>query len=83
MKVSESPACVLTAVKLDGSQGSGVRKSCGVCRRAKVLFIASPGLRALVPGLPEREETCVNSDGPCVMALRAKKWLDGLRVATR
>lgn len=83
MKVSEHPGIILLATKRDGRPGTGPALTCGFCRRAKVEFVASLGLREVIPSLPERETVCVNADGPCVMALKAKKWLDALREATR
>ena len=83
MKTHEHPGIMLLAVKRDGSLHTGEAVRCNWCGRAKTEFVASAGLRRIVPDLPERETVCVNSDGPCVAALKAKKWLDALKAASR
>lgn len=81
MKLSAHPCPGVQAFRCDEAFPGGVDR-CGLCRRYRVEFVASAGLRAIA-SLPERERVCVNADGPCLMALKAKKWLDALMGATR
>lgn len=84
MKVSELPFVALLIVKRDGSPGSGEALTCGMCGSPKVQFLPSRGLRAQEPSLPEHETVCVKSEPvPCLMALRAKRWLDVLKRVSR
>lgn len=83
MKVGDHPGVLLLATKRDGAQHTGPAERCILCLRPKVEFVASMGLRRLCPGLPDREIVCANADTPCPMALKAKRWLDALKEATR
>ena len=76
MKITESPAAMLLAFRKDGTVGP--RETCALCNKVMVEFTASPGMRRLAPELPARTTTCVNSQGPCFGALKAKPLMDAL-----
>lgn len=82
MKVTESDAAMMLAVRKDGTAGTGEPRPCGLCKKPMVEFVTSPGLRRVAPALEERAIVCTNTKWkgpiPCPAALKAKPILDAL-----
>lgn len=84
MKVSETPAVMMLAVLADGRDHALAREQCLACSNYLVEFVSSPGLRAAADArLPLRELVCVNVEGPCIAAIKAKKWFKALGEVTK